>query len=267
MTQVTDSALGKKSVYKDQYDPTLLFPISRSEKRKEIGIGKKLPFHGEDVWFGYELSWLNSKGKPVVSLAVFAFPCESSYIVESKSFKLYLNSFNQTRFDSSDAVLKTLVSDLSKTCGKAVKAQFVDSLPQDDFKGISLDALDIEIDTYQLDPSLLKCGEDYVQESVHTNLFKSNCLVTGQPDWASLFIHYQGPHIDHECLLRYLISYRQHLEFHEQCIERIFMDLMRECRCEKLTVFGKFTRRGGLDINPFRSNFEQSWPHFQIPRQ
>ncbi|WP_143876392.1 NADPH-dependent 7-cyano-7-deazaguanine reductase QueF [Waddlia chondrophila] len=265
--QVQDSVLGKKTFYKDRYDPSLLFPIVRSDKRKEIGIGTKLPFHGEDVWFGYELSWLNAKGKPAITLAVFTFPCESSHLIESKSFKLYLNSFNQTRFESSDDVLQTLIEDLSKACGMGVGVQFIDRLPQNDFKGISLDLLDIEADTYQVDPSLLKCGGDHVQESIHTNLFKSNCLVTGQPDWASLFIHYQGPHIDHECLLRYIVSYRQHLEFHEQCIERIFIDLMRECCCEKLTVFGKFTRRGGLDINPFRSNFEQSLPHFQTARQ
>ncbi len=267
MTQLSSSALGKKTVYQDQYDPSLLFPISRSEKRSEIGIGKKLPFQGEDIWFGYELSWLNEKGKPVIALAVFTFPCDSPNIIESKSFKLYLNSFNQTRFNSTDDVQKTLEKDLSKGCGKPATVIFVDRLPQSDFKGISLDTLDIEIDHYQVDPALLKAGEDYVQESVYTNLFKSNCLVTGQPDWASLFIHYQGPHIDHECLLKYLVSYRQHLEFHEQCIERIYMDLMRECKCEKLTVFGKFTRRGGLDINPFRSNFEKPLSHFQTPRQ
>lgn len=267
MAQVTDSQLGKKSEYKDQYDSSLLFPIPREDKRKEIGISSRLPFHGVDIWFGYELSWLNAKGKPEISLAVFSFPCESPRIIESKSFKLYLNSFNQTRFESREKVIKTLTDDLSKGCGKPVTVEFVERLPQDSFKGICLDSLDIEVDTYQLDAGLLKLGEDYVQESLYTNVFKSNCLVTGQPDWASIFIHYQGPHIDHECLLKYLISFRQHLEFHEQCIERIFSDLIRICKCEKLTVFGKFTRRGGLDINPFRSNFEQPLPHFQTPRQ
>lgn len=267
MTQVVDSQLGKKTEYKDQYDPSLLFPIPRAEKRKEIGVSSNLPFHGKDIWFGYELSWLNAKGKPVVSLAVFSFPCESSHIIESKSFKLYLNSFNQTKFKSREEVLKTLSDDLSKGCGKPVNVEFIETLPHDSFKGICLDSLDIEIDTYQLDAGFLKLGEDYVQESLYTNLFKSNCLVTGQPDWASVFIHYQGPHIDHEGLLKYLISYRQHLEFHEQCIERIYTDLIRVCKCEKLTVFGKFTRRGGLDINPFRSNFEHSFANFQTSRQ
>ena len=267
MTNVKDSQLGKKTEYIDQYDPSLLFPIPRGEKRKEIGITSNIPFHGVDIWFGYELSWLNAKGKPEITLAVFTFPCESSHIIESKSFKLYLNSFNQTRFESREEVIKTLINDLSKGCGKSVTVEFVKKLPQDSFKGICLDSLDIETNSYQLDPSLLRLGEDYVQESLYTNLFKSNCLVTGQPDWASVFIHYQGPHINHECLLKYLVSYRQHLEFHEQCIERIYTDLLRYCHCEKLTVFGKFTRRGGLDINPYRSNFEQPLPNFRTHRQ
>ncbi len=267
MSCLEKSELGKKSIYADQYDPSLLFPIPRKEKRKEIGIIAQLPFHGLDIWFGYELSWLNQKGKPEIAIAVFEFPCDSQCLIESKSFKLYLNSFNQTRFSSRDIVREVLIRDLSNACGSLVHVEFADRLPQDEFRGICLDSLDIDVDIYQVTPSLLKCSGAIVQESLFSRLLKSNCLVTGQPDWATLYIHYQGPRIDQVSLLKYIISYRQHLEFHEQCVERIFTDLLRECRCQKLTVFGKFTRRGGLDINPFRTNFEKPFSHFQTPRQ
>jgi 7-cyano-7-deazaguanine reductase len=268
MSQLKHTPLGKQAVYKDQYDPSLLFPIPRIDKRREIGIQAETPFHGVDIWYGYELSWLNQKGKPETALAVFTYPCDSSHLIESKSFKLYLNSFNQTRFSSREEVSRTLVKDLSQAAGKPVEVAFPERLPLDTFKGICLDSQDIEVETYQVNPSLLGCEEEEeVEERLYSNLLKSNCLVTGQPDWGSVAIHYQGPRIDHAGLLKYIISFRQHLEFHEQCIERMFVDLLRECRCKKLTVFGKYTRRGGLDINPFRSNFEQAPPHFRTDRQ
>lgn len=267
MSYVQKSGLGKKTRYVDQYDPSILFPIPREEKRREMGIPAQLPFSGKDIWYGYELSWLNQKGKPEVVIAIFEFPCDSHSIVESKSFKLYLNSFNQTHFPSRENVREVLARDLSHACGNLVQVEFINRLPQDEFSGICLDSLDIATDIYQVTPSLLKCRDEIVQESLFSHLLKSNCLVTGQPDWATLYIHYKGPQIDHSSLLKYIISYRQHLEFHEQCIERIFTDLLRKCRCEKLTVFGKFTRRGGLDINPFRSNFEEPFAHFQTSRQ
>lgn len=267
MTQLENTQLGKATTYADRYDASLLFPIPRLKHREEIGISGIPPFNGVDIWYGYELSWLNSKGKPLIGLLAVTFSFDSHSIVESKSFKLYLNSLNQTHFESKDEVLKTIQSDLSQLVGKPVFVQFLDTLPTQEFSGKSIDDLDIEVDTYTVDPSLLTCGSEIVEETLYSHLLKSNCLVTGQPDWGSVWINYRGPRIDHASLLKYIIAFRQHNEFHEQCIERIFMDLLRNCQCKKLTVFGKYTRRGGLDINPFRSNFEKPFPHFKTSRQ
>lgn len=261
MNSPESSPLGKASSYKDTYDPSLLFPIARQEKRSEIGIdGNNLPFVGVDIWNGYELSWLNLKGKPVVAIAVFAIPAQSAKLIESKSFKLYLNSFNQSRFEGVEAVQQRLAKDLSTAAGAEVSVD-VFRLGQDGgHEQISalaaecIDDLDVEISRYQTDASLLSCSEEIVSESLCSHLLKSNCLVTGQPDWGSVYIDYTGPKIDREALLKYLISFRQHNEFHEQCVERIFVDLKAHCRCESLTVYARYVRRGGLDINPFRSD-------------
>jgi 7-cyano-7-deazaguanine reductase len=267
--------LGKTTEYVSQYDSSLLCLFPRQVKRDVIGVTGELPFVGYDIWNAYELSWLNSKGKPVVAMGEFHMPCESPNLIESKSFKLYLNSFNQTRFADSSAVAETLRRDLSRVAGGdvivrlLVGEQFVgeriESLP-----GECIDDLDIEVDQYALDPVLLKDGADVfspVSEELHSHLLKSNCLVTNQPDWASVLIRYQGGRIDREALLRYLISFRQHNEFHEQCVERIFVDLMRYCQPQLLTVYARYTRRGGLDINPFRSNFETWIVNSRLARQ
>lgn len=252
------SPLGKKSTYISHYQCDLLFPIARKIKREEIQVPAMLPFKGCDVWNAYELSWLNTKGKPIVALGEFIFPCDSLNLIESKSFKLYLNSFNSTTFSSSDDVAGTMQRDLSEAAGAPVKVNIVlvDQFSQNEMqtlKGISLDRLDIECDTYIVEPKFLRLEEGIVSEMVYSNLLKSNCLVTGQPDWGSVQIDYSGRKINHEGLLKYIISFRDHNEFHEQCVERIFMDIMNFCSPEKLTVQARYTRRGGLDINPCRS--------------
>ena len=267
--------LGKPTSYVSDYDPGLLCPVGRRHKRSEIGLPDVLPFHGVDIWNAYELSWLTPKGKPVIATAEFRIPCESPNIIESKSFKLYLNSFNQERFDNFSVVQEILRRDLSGCAGWPVEvrlfspAEFV-GMKFSQLPGESLDDLDIAITNYSMDPSLLEKAltpHQKVRETLKTHLLKSNCLVTGQPDWASVMIRYEGGKIDPEALLRYLISYRLHNEFHEQCVERIFCDLMRFCKPGQLTVYARYTRRGGLDINPFRSNFEFNVENLRLVRQ
>lgn len=261
------SQLGKETTYTDQYDPSLLFPIARRAAREAIGIGDTLPFFGTDIWNAYELSWLNPRGKPQIAVATFYVPAESPNIVESKSFKLYLGSFAQTRIESIDALRDTLKRDVSATCGASVSVRLFapgefDKLELDELDGLSLDRLDLDTDVYHPDPTLLTAAFDEapVEETLYSNLLKSNCPVTGQPDWGSVQIHYVGPQIDHAGLLRYIISYRTHTGFHEQCVERIFADILRMCRPVKLAVYARYTRRGGLDINPFRTNYNLPMP-------
>ncbi|MDT8418835.1 MAG: NADPH-dependent 7-cyano-7-deazaguanine reductase QueF [Desulfuromonadales bacterium] len=271
----TSLPLGKPTDYRSEYDPRLLCPFPRKVKRDEIGIGLELPFDGFDIWNAYELSWLDGKGKPVVAMGEFRIPCRSVHLIESKSLKLYLNSFNQTRFDTFDQVRQTMTDDLGRAAGEPVSVRLLSpaefsSSRIDPLPGVCIDDLDITVDNYRLDPSLLEGAADPqrpLNESLHSHLLKSNCLVTNQPDWGSVLIRYQGPKIDREALLRYLISFRQHNEFHEQCVERIFVDLLRFCRPEKLSVYARYTRRGGLDINPFRSNFESDVGNLRLARQ
>lgn len=258
MNSVTQSPLGKKSSYIADYQPDLLFSIPRAIKRDEISVPKILPFKGGDLWNAYEISWLNKKGKPIVALGKFYFPCESINLIESKSFKLYLNSFNNTKFASIEDVSGTMQRDLSEAAGAQVKVYLVtiDKFSQNticSLSGICLDNLDIECDTYLVDPKFLRVENEIVSEIVFSDLLKSNCLVTGQPDWGSVQIEYSGKKINHVGLLKYIISFRDHNEFHEQCVERIFMDIMQFCSPQKLSVLACYTRRGGLDINPFRS--------------
>ncbi|HEX7644286.1 MAG TPA: NADPH-dependent 7-cyano-7-deazaguanine reductase QueF [Burkholderiaceae bacterium] len=257
-----ESPLGKQSAYVSHYEPGLLFPIARQDKRDELGIKGTLPFFGVDIWNAYEVSWLNLRGKPQVAIATVTVPADSPNIIESKSFKLYLNSFNQTRLAGTDALLQLLRADLSAGFGSPVHVSL--TLPEDfakfhvgELDGLLLDRLDIEVDDYLPDPSLLKANVDEaaVEETLVSHLLKSNCLVTGQPDWGSVQIRYAGAQIDQEGLLRYLIGFRQHNEFHEQCVERIFMDILTHCKPQKLAVYARYTRRGGLDINPWRSNY------------
>jgi len=253
-------SLGQATEYKSQYDASLLQGVPRSLNRDELKlIAAELPFFGCDLWNIYELSWLNNKGKPVVATGVVKVPFDSDNLIESKSFKLYLNSFNQTKFANVEAVQQCLVEDLSACAKKPVTVElnanmgvFNDQLG--DFSGECIDELDIEIDNYQLTPSLLSelCSTETITETLYSHLLKSNCLITSQPDWGSVEIRYSGKKIDREKLLRYLISFRQHNEFHEQCVERIYCDLMKFGEIESLSVYARYTRRGGLDINPYR---------------
>ena len=269
------SPLGKPSSYTEQYDASLLFPIARSNARDAIGIGARLPFFGTDIWNAYELSWLNQRGKPQIAVATFFVPADSPNIVESKSFKLYLGSFAQTAFESIEAVRDTIRRDVSASCGATVSVHLTaphdfGKLQMEEFEGMSLDRLDLDTDVYTPDASLLKAALDEapVEETVFSNLLKSNCPVTGQPDWGSVQIHYVGPQIDHAGLLRYIISYRNHTGFHEQCVEKIFIDVLKACKPVKLAVYARYTRRGGLDINPFRTNYNLPMPdNMRLARQ
>lgn len=254
-----NAPLGKKSSYRDTYAPELLFPIPRQNKRAEMGISSSLPFTGNDIWNAFELSWLNAKGKPIVATAQFIFPCESPNLIESKSLKLYLNSFNNSSYDSAAQIKTILTQDLSQAAGAPVTVdlfvpeQFYQQ-PIADLEGQCLDNLDISCDTYLITPDYLTTlNEQIIEETLYSHLLKSNCLVTGQPDWGSVQIHYRGKTIDHAGLLKYIISFRNHNEFGEPCVERIFIDIMERCAPEYLVVQARYTRRGGLDINPIRS--------------
>lgn len=257
-------SLGKETQYHDQYDAELLQGVPRSLNRDSLSLtAENLPFHGGDIWTLYELSWLNSKGLPQVAIGHVELDANTENLIESKSFKLYLNSFNQTRFESWDVVEKTLLKDLT-TCAKGkinltiYPLSHFTSQPIVDFAGKCIDEQDIEINNYQFDVQWLNesTTDTLVEETLVSHLLKSNCLITNQPDWGSVAIQYKGKKIDREKLLRYLVSFRQHNEFHEQCVERIFHDIMQLCAPETLTVYARYTRRGGLDINPWRSNCE-----------
>ena len=256
------SPLGKPASYQAEYDPALLFPIARQDKRDELGIVGTLPFFGVDIWNAYEVSWLNLRGKPQIAIATITAPADSPNIIESKSFKLYLNSLNQTKLAGPDALTELLRADLSAGFGAPV--QIALTLPgafanvqMGELEGLLLDRLDIEVSDYTPNSALLHAHqeESAVEETFVSHLLKSNCLVTGQPDWASVQIRYIGAPIDQEGLLKYLIGFRNHNEFHEQCVERIFIDILRQCKPQRLAVYARYTRRGGLDINPWRSNF------------
>lgn len=271
--QLAQLALGQKSRYIEHYKPELLQAVPRSLNRDQLNLNKSLPFHGYDRWNMYELSWLNSRGKPQVAIGEAFIDANSVNLVESKSFKLYLNSFNQTSFDDIEQVQKIIANDLQQ-CVQGSVSVSLHSLDTTvkiaSIDGINLDTLDIEITDYQFNDTLLANSVDpthLVSETLYSNLLKSNCLVTSQPDWGSVCIRYQGAKINHEALLRYIISFRRHNEFHEQCVERIFMDIQRYCKPDNLTVEARYTRRGGLDINPFRSNFEAQADHQRLIRQ
>ena len=269
--------LGKTTDYASEYNSNLLQGVPRSLNREQLNLtNQNLPFHGEDVWYGYELSWLNDKGKPIVAVAEFRVPATSENIVESKSFKLYLNSFNQSRFKSREDVLERLTSDLSNTAKAPVTVKLfaVDDCPALEINHIEatlIDEHDISVDDYQFDDSILNnvhTGEtEQVEEVLVSHLLKSNCLITNQPDWASVYISYQGKKINQQALLAYLISFRQHNEFHEQCVERIYCDLQKFGNFDTLSVYARYTRRGGLDINPFRSSQNESAPDGRTLRQ
>ncbi|WP_404417936.1 NADPH-dependent 7-cyano-7-deazaguanine reductase QueF [Marinospirillum sp.] len=269
---VETSPLGKETQYCNQYNPELLHPLPRLTGRKSLGLSEaSLPFQGVDIWNAYEISWLNSKGKPLVRLAEFRFPADSSHIIESKSFKLYLNSFNLTPFASEQQVREQMQQDLSQASGSQVAVVFfaVDAgLAPQSLQGECLDDLDIDVNHYTPAPELLTTqAHQQVEETLVSHLLKSNCPVTGQPDWASVQIHYRGPKLDREGLLAYLISYREKGDFHEHCVEEIFLDLLRACQPEQLTVYARYLRRGGLDINPWRSTLSSSPANLRLLRQ
>ena len=273
MNTPEQSELGNSSTYADHYDAALLFPIARRPKRDEIGLSENLPFFGADLWTAYELSWLNPRGKPQLAIARITVPAESTHIVESKSVKLYLNSFNNTVFADAAEVQVRLREDLSAAIWQGgnvmsrvgvqlVLPQDFDKEPVHELDGLNLDRLDLECVHYQPAPELLQAqhNEAPVTETLTSQLLKSNCLVTGQPDWGSVRISYTGPQIDQAGLLQYIVSFRNHNEFHEQCVERIFMDIWRACKPSKLEVYARYTRRGGVDINPWRTSHPMAAP-------
>ncbi len=259
-TSPHNTELGQVSSYDPHYNPNRLYAIPRANKREEIGIDPKcLPFYGFDCWNHYEVSWLNEKGKPVVAIAEIIYGCDTPYLIESKSLKLYFNSFNNTTFKDHDEVRHTVEKDLEGYLEGDVSVRIFSlnqkqlSMIQPAFTGEGLDDLDITCTVYSVEPTFLKVDDETVAETLYSDLLKSNCLVTNQPDWGSVQIVYKGKKINREGLLQYLVSFRNHNEFHEQCIERIFVDIMRYCQPESLSVYGRYTRRGGLDINPYRS--------------
>ena len=263
-------SLGQATQYPDQYDPSLLFPIPRAENRAKLGFkdSQALPFVGVDIWNAFELSWLNKKGKPQIALAEFQIPANSPNMIESKSFKLYLNSLNSTHFADEHQLRELLIKDLSAVAGSkiTIRIQATEAVAKkgmQEMSGVLLDRLDIEVDpNLPADPDLLGINESFgpIEQCLVSHLLKSNCPVTGQPDWASVQIRYQGRPILEEGLLRYLIGFRQLGEFHEHCVETIFTDIKRQCKPEKLSVYARYTRRGGLDINPFRTDYNSPWP-------
>ncbi len=250
---------GKQLRDKDGYNARLLVPIPRRPHRVEIGIGDTLPFTGIDIWTAYELSWLDQRGKPHIALGTVVVPADSPNLIESKSFKLYLNSFSQTTIESALTVKGMIERDLSAACGSGADVTL--SLPEafpamtmKELEGQSIDDLEMDMTDYQPNPMLLLAGGPTVEETLSSKLLKTNCPLTGQPDWGSIQIQYLGPRIDRQGLLKYVVSYRQYQAFHEHCVERIFMDILRQCRPEQLSVYARYTRRGGIDINPFRTN-------------
>ena len=269
------SQLGKSSEYISQYTPELLFPIARSAKWAELGLhAGNLPYEGVDIWNCYELSWLLPSGKPVVAIGEFSIPADSPNIIESKSFKLYLNSLNQSVFASKIELEQVLHRDLTACAGSSVgvRVRTLNEVANDGvahLPGVCIDDLPIKVSSYaHPQPELLRCDVDVqISESLHSHLLKSNCPVTQQPDWGSVVVEYQGPQLDHASFLAYLVSFRQHADFHEQCVERIFLDLQRLLKPEQLTVYARYVRRGGLDINPYRSTHAVEPTNQRLARQ
>lgn len=271
---VGSSPLGSVCGYASSYDASLLFPIPRASGRSEIGIVDELPFHGEDLWNAYEVSWLSPGGLPVVRVAAIRFAAHSPNLVESKSLKLYLNSLNNTTFRNDAHVLDVMLRDLERVSGSPVAVDFSAPSQSSDWQATAIEAwcIDddrVEIDTYEVCPAYLEgaANGEVVEATVYSNLLRSCCPVTGQPDWGTVQIRYQGIWIDHRALLKYIVSFRNHADFHEHCVERIFMDIKRYCEPAKLSVYARYTRRGGLDINPFRSDYEAPPANIRHERQ
>jgi len=258
-SQLDNAPLGHETVYPTAYDARLLFPIERAPNR--LALGPLPTWVGADIWTAYEISWLNPKGKPVVATATFTVPHDSPYLVESKSFKLYLNSFNDERFADKSEVIARMRQDLSAACGAHVDVELQTLSEQTGsiyrpMEGINIDDLDVEIDAYIPSPNLLRCVQSAseIEETLVSDLLKSNCPVTGQPDWATVQIRYAGPQINRAALLKYIVSLRRHDEFHEHCVEKMYCDIWTVCKPRSLLVYARYTRRGGLDINPWRAS-------------
>jgi 7-cyano-7-deazaguanine reductase len=270
-----DSLLGKSVAGSSHYDPGLLFPIPRSQGRNAIGLSAVLPFHGVDIWNAWELSWLDELGKPQVAVAEIRVPADSPNLIESKSLKLYLNSLNAMRYPDAHHVERLLRDDLGAAAGGAVEVRVmglerVSEAAIHDAEGTCIDDLPITIEHYGPPEPAFLCTNPgtRVSETLVSHLLKSNCPVTAQPDWASVVISYQGAAIERAGLLRYIVSYRNHDEFHEQCVERMFRDLLARCAPDQLSVSARYTRRGGLDINPWRGNAAQlAVPNRRLLRQ
>ena len=274
-----DSELGKDTVYSDQYDASLLCPIPRSKARGLAGVQEQharsaLPFIGVDLWTAFEISWLNTDGLPQIAIGEFVFPCTSHAIVESKSFKLYLNSFIQTQYGSMHEVTEILAADLSAVTNSRVDVVLYDIGEYNGFKpisepeGLCVDKQRLAVDTYQPEPSFLAANsKSVVTETLFSHLLKTNCPVTDQPDWASVYVSYTGPAIDRAGLLKYIVSFRRHQDFHEQCVEKIFTDILERCGPTELSVYARYMRRGGLDINPYRSTVHSIPPNYRQVRQ
>lgn len=268
-----ESPLGRKTAYPARYAPEVLYAIARADNRRALGIDEqKLPFRGEDVWTAYDLSWLLPSGKPQAAVATLRVPAASPRLVESKSLKLYLDSLAMTLFEDGRTAAATIAADLSKACGTTVDVTLAPPArsggERSNLSGICIDDIAVACDRWQVDPSLLAVARDEtVSETLHSHLLRSLCPVTGQPDIGSILVRYHGPKMDRAALLRYLVSYRLHSDFHENCIERIFLDLKKQCASLRLSVYGRYNRRGGLDINPFRSDTEDKAPNVRLPRQ
>lgn len=264
--------LGKRTAYPEHYDATQLYPIARAVERELRGIRPPLPFSGVDLWTAYEMSWLDRSGRPQIAIGRFRVPADSPSIVESKSLKLYLGSFAQESIANAGELEQRIAGDLRRACGAPVEVELVPAsrfaaLPVAELSGESIDALAVSIATHAPDAAVLRADPVIAEESLRSALFKSKCPVTGQPDFGDVLIRYRGPRIDRASLLRYVVSFRMHAAFHESCVERIFLDIKQRCAPERLTVYARFTRRGGIDINPFRSNFETAPSDARTPRQ
>jgi 7-cyano-7-deazaguanine reductase len=262
--------LGQPTRYADQYDPGLLFAIPRAKSRAALDLGNDLPFNGCDIWTAWELTWLNSSGVPQVASAEILVPAYSPFLIESKSLKLYLGSFAMTQIESTDRLQQMIESDLNACTGNDVELHMHSTGTETDieeFAGDSIDSTDTNCDVFAVNPDFLETSDVLATETLHSHVLRSLCPVTDQPDLGSVMISYKGPQIDRAGLLRYIVSFRQHNDFHEACVERMFMDITEQCRPEQLTVYARYQRRGGIDINPFRSNFEAPPGRMRLRRQ
>jgi 7-cyano-7-deazaguanine reductase len=273
ITMTGDSPTRQQSAYPDEYAPELLLGISRSENRATLGLGDELPFQGVDIWNAWELTWLTNSGQPSVATLEIRVPAESPRIIESKSLKLYLNSFSMSRYEAAEDILNTITADLSRCVETEIEVSLLESGSGDvpdceTLPGDCIDDLYVECQTWDVDASLLEAdAEEVVSESLHSHLLRSLCPVTSQPDSGSVLITYEGPRIDRPSLLRYIASFRQHQDFHETCVERMFLDIKERCEPTRLSVYARYQRRGGIDINPFRSDFETDVPNTRLWRQ